>query len=138
MPAESIQPQALLSRVLERGNMQRVLKQVRRNKGAPGIDGMTVDDLPEYLRNHWPAVRAQLLSGSYRPRPGAARGDPEAGWEDSLLGDSHGVGPPHLPSHCAGDQCAMGTFTFTATATHFFFCPRRSAHQAIRLGQARF
>ena len=45
--AESIQPQALLARVLERGNLQRALKQVRRNKGAPGIDGMTVDDLPE-------------------------------------------------------------------------------------------
>jgi hypothetical protein len=68
-PAESIQPQALLARVLERGNMQRALKQVRRNKGAPGIDGMTVDDLPDYLRHHWPAVHAQLLSGSYRPRP---------------------------------------------------------------------
>ena len=55
--AESIQPQALLARVLERGNLQRALKQVRRNKGAPGIDGMTVDDLPDYLRHHWPAER---------------------------------------------------------------------------------
>jgi hypothetical protein len=68
-PAESIQPQALLTRVLERGNLQRALKQVRRNKGAPGIDGMTVDDLPDYLRHHWRVVRARLLSGCYRPRP---------------------------------------------------------------------
>ncbi|MGH8528921.1 MAG: hypothetical protein ACRETN_03620, partial [Nevskiales bacterium] len=60
--AESIQPQALLARVLERGNLQRALKQVRQNKGAPGIDAMTVDDLPEYLRHHWPALRAQLLA----------------------------------------------------------------------------
>ena len=69
MQAESIQPQALLARVLERENLQRALKQVRRNQGAPGIDGMTVDDLPDYLRHHWPALRAQLLSGTYRPQP---------------------------------------------------------------------
>ena len=55
--------------MLERGNLRRALKQVRRNKGAPGIDGMTVDDLPDYLRDHWPAVCARLLSDDYRPRP---------------------------------------------------------------------
>jgi retron-type reverse transcriptase len=67
--AESIQPQALLARVFERGNMQRALKQVRRNKGAPGIDGMTVDELPEYLKYHWLEIRAQLDAGTYRPQP---------------------------------------------------------------------
>lgn len=66
---ESIQPQALLARVLERANLQRALKQVRQNKGAPGIDGMTVDELPEYLRHHWPDIRAQLEAGSYCPQP---------------------------------------------------------------------
>ena len=57
---ESIQTQALLAQVLERDNLQRALKQVRRNKGAPGIDGMTVDELPEYLKHHWLELRAQL------------------------------------------------------------------------------
>ena len=46
---ESIPPRALLAQVLDRANLQRALKQVRRNQGAPGIDGMTVDELPEYL-----------------------------------------------------------------------------------------
>ena len=46
---ESIPPRALLVQVLDRANLQRALKQVRRNQGAPGIDGMTVDELPEYL-----------------------------------------------------------------------------------------
>jgi len=66
---ESIQTQALLSQVLDRDNLQRALKQVRRNKGAPGIDGMTVDELPDYLRHHWLEIRAQLEAGSYRPQP---------------------------------------------------------------------
>jgi hypothetical protein len=46
---EPIPPRALLAQVLGRANLQRALKQVRRNQGAPGIDGMTVDELPEYL-----------------------------------------------------------------------------------------
>ncbi len=45
---------SLLNRVLERSNLVRALKQVRRNKGAPGIDGMSVDELPDFLRIHWP------------------------------------------------------------------------------------
>jgi hypothetical protein len=49
---ESISTSALLDQVLERTNLQRALKQVRQNKGAPGIDGMSVDELPDYLRHH--------------------------------------------------------------------------------------
>jgi len=59
----------LLAQVLDRANLQRALKQVRQNKGAPGIDGMTVDELPEYLKRQWPEIRAQLEAGRYRPRP---------------------------------------------------------------------
>gem|GEM_PF-2104566 len=66
---DSIQPKANLQAVLDRANLQRALKQVRRNKGAPGIDGMTVDELPQYLKQHWPAIREQLETGRYRPQP---------------------------------------------------------------------
>ena len=66
---DSIPPKASLQAVLERTNLQRALKQVRRNKGAPGIDGMTVDELPQYLKQHWPAIREQLETGCYRPQP---------------------------------------------------------------------
>ncbi len=65
----SIHTQALFAQVVEPGNLQRALKQVRQNKGAPGIDGMTVDELPEYLKRHWLAIRAHLETGSYRPQP---------------------------------------------------------------------
>jgi RNA-directed DNA polymerase len=66
---ESIHTQALLAQVLDRANLQRALKQVRQNKGAPGIDGMTVDELPDHLRHHWLEIRAQLEAGSYQPQP---------------------------------------------------------------------
>ena len=59
----------LLERVLERDNLQRALKQVRRNQGAPGIDGMSVDELPEHLKHHWLEIKADILAGRYRPQP---------------------------------------------------------------------
>jgi RNA-directed DNA polymerase len=68
---QTVQPMhgELLARVLERANLQRALKQVRHNKGAPGIDGMSVDELPQYLKHHWLELRAQLEAGRYCPQP---------------------------------------------------------------------
>jgi RNA-directed DNA polymerase len=51
--------------VVERNNLKKALAQVRRNKGAPGIDDMSVDDLAAYLKDHWPTIRTQLLEGTY-------------------------------------------------------------------------
>ena len=51
------------------GNLKRALAQVKRNKGAPGIDGMTVEALGPYLKEHWPTLQAQLLAGTYKPQP---------------------------------------------------------------------
>jgi group II intron reverse transcriptase/maturase len=59
----------LMERVCERPNLQAALKRVRKNKGSPGIDGMTVDELPDHLRRHWPALRERLLEGTYQPSP---------------------------------------------------------------------
>ena len=61
--------QRLMEEVCERENRRAALKRVRANQGSPGIDGMTVDELPEYLEQHWPAIREQLLSGTYQPKP---------------------------------------------------------------------
>src|SRR6266542_2157985 len=65
-PAEN---QRVMEEVCEGENRREALKRVRANQGSPGIDGMTVDELPEYLEQHWPAVREQLLSGTYEPKP---------------------------------------------------------------------
>ncbi len=59
----------LMESILERENMRRALRQVRKNDGAPGIDGMTVDELPRYLRRHWDEIKAELLAGVYKPHP---------------------------------------------------------------------
>ena len=59
----------LMEMILERGNMFKALKRVRGNKGAPGIDSMTVDQLPGYLRRHWLKIREDLLNGTYQPLP---------------------------------------------------------------------
>jgi RNA-directed DNA polymerase len=57
----------LMERVVERDNLLAALKRVRRNRGSPGIDGMSVGALPEHLRENWERIRAELLDGSYRP-----------------------------------------------------------------------
>jgi RNA-directed DNA polymerase len=59
----------LMELVCERQNLQAALKRVKKNEGSPGIDGMTVEELSDHLRAHWPALREQLLSGVYQPTP---------------------------------------------------------------------
>ena len=57
----------LMERIVERGNLVRALKRVRSNRGSPGVDGRTVDDLVVDLKRDWPAIREQLLTGRYQP-----------------------------------------------------------------------
>ena len=57
----------LLEAVLSRPNLLAALRRVRSNKGSPGSDGMTVEELPIWLREHWPEVRERLLAGTYQP-----------------------------------------------------------------------
>ena len=59
----------LMEEVCEWENLKQALQQVKANKGSPGIDGMTVEELPAYLQQHWPAIREQLLNGTYEPKP---------------------------------------------------------------------
>lgn len=126
---ESIQPHALLAHVLERANLQRALKQVRQNKGAPGIDGMTVDELPEYLRHHWPKIRAQLEAGQYRPQPVRRVEIPKPD------GKTRPLGIPTVLDRFI--QQAIAQVISAQWEPHFHrysygFRPQRSAHQAVR------
>jgi len=71
-PREAESPariEPLMEAVCERSNCKQALARVKRNKGSAGIDGMTVEQLPAYLKQHWPAIRQQLLSGTYKPQP---------------------------------------------------------------------
>ena len=130
---EPIHPQALLAQVLERANLQRALKQVRRNKGAPGIDGMTVDELPGYLFHHWLEIRAQLEAGSYRPRP-VKRVE-----IFKETGKTRPLGIPTVVDRFI--QQAIAQVVSAQWEPHFHrhsygFRPQRSAHQAVREVQA--
>ena len=59
----------LMEEVCERENLKAALRRVKANKGSPGVDGMTVIGIKDYLKQHWPAIRGQLLSGTYEPKP---------------------------------------------------------------------
>jgi RNA-directed DNA polymerase len=59
----------LMEGIVAADNMRRAWRQVRRNRGAPGIDGMRIEDFPAYARDHWPAIRQALLDGTYCPQP---------------------------------------------------------------------
>jgi RNA-directed DNA polymerase len=61
--------QQLMEEVCAYDNCVRALKRVKANKGSPGIDGMTVEQMPGHLKAHWPAIREQLLAGTYKPQP---------------------------------------------------------------------
>jgi len=62
-------PEQLMEEVCERSNLEKALQRVVSNKGSPGVDGMTVYELREYLKTDWPAIREQILSGTYKPNP---------------------------------------------------------------------
>ena len=59
----------LMKEVCERENCKQALARVKANKGSAGVDGMTVHELPDFLKQQWPAIREQLLSGTYERQP---------------------------------------------------------------------
>jgi hypothetical protein len=59
----------MMEEIVERENLKEALRRVKANKGAPGVDGMTVNQLDNHLKQHWPAIREHLLSGTYKPKP---------------------------------------------------------------------
>jgi RNA-directed DNA polymerase len=68
-PESPAKTDRLMEEVGERENLKEALRQVKANKGSPGVDGMTVVALSDYLRRHWPVIREQLLNGTYEPQP---------------------------------------------------------------------
>lgn len=75
-----------MERVLMRENLQAALQRVKRNAGSAGVDGMTVAELPDYLREHWPRLREELRSGKYRPSSVRRHSIPKPGGGERELG----------------------------------------------------
>lgn len=123
---------SLLNRVLERTNLVRALKQVRRNKGAPGIDGMTVDELPDFLREHWPRIRQQLINGVYRPKPVKRVEIPKPD------GGKRKLGIPTVLDRLiqqAIAQVLQEEWEHDFHDNSYGFRPNRNAHQALHYAQ---
>jgi RNA-directed DNA polymerase len=119
----------LMESVCERQNMRRALRQVRKNKGAPGIDGMTVDELPGYLKRHWPKIKVQLLAGTYKPMPVRRKEIEKPDGGVRLLGI-----PTVLDRliQQATAQVLQAIWDHTFSESSFGFRPERSPHMAIR------
>jgi RNA-directed DNA polymerase len=122
----------LMELVVERENCLRALKRVRQNRGSPGVDGMTVEALPEYLREHWGAIRAQLLEGSYHPQSVLRREIPKSG------GGVRHLGIPTVLDRFIQQavlQVLQPIFDPTFSEHSHGFRPGRRAHNAVREAQ---
>ena len=123
----------LLEAVLASDNLARAWKRVKANKGAPGIDGVTVQDWPAHAREHWPAVRAQIEGGRYKPQPVRRVEIPKPDGGKRLLGI------PTVTDRVVQQAIAQvltPIFDPTFSDSSFGFRPGRNAHQAIRQVQA--
>jgi RNA-directed DNA polymerase len=127
-------PQDLLQAVLASDNLARAWKRVKSNKGAPGIDGVTVQDWPAHARDHWPALRAQIEGGRYEPQPVRRVEIPKPGGGGNRL-----LGIPAVSDRVVQQAIAQvltPIFDPTFSESSFGFRPGRNAHQAIRQVQA--
>ena len=119
--------------IVARDNLKKALAQVRRNKGAPGVDGMTVDDLAPYRKDHWPAIRTRLLEGTYRPLPVRRVEIPKA---------AGGLRPLGIPTvldrfvQQAVMQVLQAAWDRSFSEHSYGFRPGRSAQGAVRAAQA--
>lgn len=128
-PTISEQP---MEEVIERENRREALRRVKANKGSPGVDGMTVEEIEGYLEEHWPAIREQLLSGSYKPQPvkRVEIAKPEGGMRK--------LGIPTVLDRFiqqAVMQVLQRRWDLTFSPHSYGFRPKRSAHQAVAQAQ---
>src|SRR5277367_700998 len=126
------QTNRLMEEVCERDNLKEALRRVKANKGSAGIDGMTVDQLDDYLKQHWPVIREQLLSGTYEPKPVQRVEIPEPD------GGMRKLGIPTVLDRLiqqAVMQILQRRWDRTFSEHSHGFRPQRSAHQAVAKAQ---
>lgn len=122
----------LWEQMLSPENLGRALRRVRANRGAPGVDGMTTEELVPWLREHWAGVRQALDAGTYRPSPVRRVVIPKPGGGERLLGV-----PTCLDRliQQAIAQVLTPVFDPFFSGSSFGFRPGRSAHQAVRVAR---
>jgi len=118
----------LMEQIVERTNLKAALKRVKQNKGGPGIDAMTVGELPEYLKREWERIREELLSGTYQPQAVKRQTIPKAG------GGERELGIPTVLDRLIQQavlQILQPRFDPSFSDHSYGFRPGRRAHQAI-------
>ncbi len=123
----------LMEEVCERENLKEALRQVKANKGSAGIDRMTVGQLSDYLKQHWPVIREQLLNGTYEPNPVRRVEIPKP--------DGSGLRKLGIPTvldrliQQSVMQVLQQRWDRTLSDSSYGFRPGRSAHQAVAQAQ---
>jgi len=135
-PPVSARPEAtarLLEMILDRENMMAAYHRVVTNGGAPGVDGMTVDDLGAFLVEQWPRIKEDLLAGRYRPQPVRRVDIPKPG------GGVRTLGIPTVLDRLvqqAMHQVLSPLFDPDFSESSYGFRPGRSAHQAVLVARS--
>jgi RNA-directed DNA polymerase len=122
-----------MEEVVDAANLRQALKRVRSNKGSPGVDGMTTQELPAYLREAWPRLREELLAGTYRPQPVKRVEIPKPG------GGVRALGIPTVVDRFIQQailQVLSPVYDPTFSPSSYGFRPGKSAHQALEAGRA--
>jgi RNA-directed DNA polymerase len=122
----------LWQRVLSPGNLMAALNRVEVNRGAPGADGMSTEQLRPWLREHWVQVRSELDSGVFRPQPVRRVAIPKPGGGSRMLGVPR-VLDRFLQQAIA--QILVPVFDPGFSGSSFGFRPGRNAHQAVRVAR---
>src|SRR6516164_2334630 len=131
-PESPARTNRLMEEVCERENLKEALRQVKGNKGSAGVDGITVNQLTDYLKQHWPAIREQLLSGTYEPKPVRRVEIPKPD------GGVRKLGIPTVLDRFiqqAVMQVLQRQWDSTFSDHSYGFRPGRSAHQAVAQAQ---
>ena len=117
---------------MDAANLRRALKRVRANKGSPGVDGMTIEELPAYLKEAWPRLKEELLAGTYQPQPVKRVEIPKPG------GGVRQLGIPTVVDRFIQQailQVLTPLYDPTFSPSSYGFRPGKSAHQALAAGR---
>ena len=128
-PALNLFPRSLMETVVDQAIVEKAWKNVKANRGAPGPDGITIAEVPDWLRPRWPTIRQQLLDGTYRPGPVRRKSIDKPDGGQRLLGITNVI---ERLIQQAIVQVLTPIFDPHFSESSFGFRPKRSAHGAAK------